>query len=428
MERQVAGRERDRVGGKGGEFNFLLSRLPASIHAPFRVVFSSHIFIYYFLPAMLLGYYALYRAPQRWRNCWLIVTGYLFYGWAEPRFVPLMFFTTSVDWLMSLVIAHNTWRVWRCWGAPVPLLPRGEARSRLQHSAITVSVVLNLAVLGFFKYFNFGVDSYNTLAQRGRRDAPAMGHRAARRAAARHQLLHLPGALLYDRCLSRRRGGDDELHRFLVLRLDGAAPRRRPDPQVLVPRGPDEEPHADARQIRARLDVFHARAREENPAREPVRQGRRHALRCRHRPHARCLVRRGRVRLPDLLRFQRLLGHGDRPRAHARLRLREELRLAVSRRVDHRFLAALAHLAFHVAARVPLHSARRQSPRRPADLREPHHHDAARRALARRLVDLRHLGRPARRRCWRWRKGPGWRDSTRASPSRRALRSPFSSC
>jgi hypothetical protein len=34
------------------------------------VVFSSHFFIYYFLPFALLGYYALFRAPQRWRNSW----------------------------------------------------------------------------------------------------------------------------------------------------------------------------------------------------------------------------------------------------------------------------------------------------------------------------------------------------------------------
>ena len=113
---------------------------------------------------MLLGYYALYRAPQRWRNFWLILTGYLFYGWAEPRFVPLMFLTTSVDWLMSLVIAHNTWRVWGVAGQPVPLLARGAPRTRLQRGAITISIVSNLVVLGFFKYFNFGLDSYNALA------------------------------------------------------------------------------------------------------------------------------------------------------------------------------------------------------------------------------------------------------------------------
>jgi alginate O-acetyltransferase complex protein AlgI len=127
------------------------------------VVFSSHIFIYYFLPGALLGYYALVRTPQRWRNFWLIVTGYIFYGWAEPRFALLMLGTTSVDWLMSLVIAHNNWHVWRLWHRPVPKLARGETRTRLQHVAITISVISNLLALGFFKYFNFGLDTYNAI-------------------------------------------------------------------------------------------------------------------------------------------------------------------------------------------------------------------------------------------------------------------------
>ncbi len=126
-----------------------------------RVVFSSHIFIFYFLPLALLGYYALAGAPQRWRNFWLIITGYIFYGWAEPRFMLLMFATTSIDWLMSLVIAHDSWRFWEFRGKEVRELPRRAPRSRTQYIAITASVVSNLAVLGFFKYFNFGVDSYN---------------------------------------------------------------------------------------------------------------------------------------------------------------------------------------------------------------------------------------------------------------------------
>ncbi len=129
------------------------------------MVFSSHIFIFYFLPLALLGYYALAGAPQRWRNFWLIVTGYIFYGWAEPRFMLLMFATTSIDWLMSLVIAHDSWRFWDRRPALQPgrdgLQSRPPKRSRTQHAAIVISVVSNLAVLGFFKYFNFGVDSYN---------------------------------------------------------------------------------------------------------------------------------------------------------------------------------------------------------------------------------------------------------------------------
>jgi alginate O-acetyltransferase complex protein AlgI len=125
------------------------------------VVFSSHLFIFYFLPLALLGYYALAAAPQRWRNFWLIITGYVFYGWAEPRFMLLMFATTSIDWLMSLVIAHDSWRFWEFRGKPVTALPLRAERSKRQRFAITASVVANLAVLGFFKYFNFGVDSYN---------------------------------------------------------------------------------------------------------------------------------------------------------------------------------------------------------------------------------------------------------------------------
>src|SRR4051812_27233568 len=129
------------------------------------MVFSSHFFIYYFLPFVLLGYYALIKAPQRWRNAWLILTGYTFYGWAEPRFMALMFATTFIDWLMSLVIAHDSWVVWRVWNRPVKIVDPAHRRTRTRRIAITISIVSNLVVLGFFKYFNFGIDSYNTLVQ-----------------------------------------------------------------------------------------------------------------------------------------------------------------------------------------------------------------------------------------------------------------------
>ncbi|MGZ5004177.1 MAG: MBOAT family O-acyltransferase, partial [Chthoniobacterales bacterium] len=95
-------------------------------------------------------------------NLWLILTGYIFYGWAEPRFIVLMFATTSIDWLMSLVIAHDSWHVWSFFRKPVRILPRRAQRSRAQFAAITTSVVSNLVVLGFFKYFNFGIESYNS--------------------------------------------------------------------------------------------------------------------------------------------------------------------------------------------------------------------------------------------------------------------------
>ncbi len=126
------------------------------------MVFSSHIFIYFFLPLTLLGYYLLRGAPQRWRNLWLAGTGYVFYGWAEPRFVGLMFATTSLDWMLSLVIAHDEWRPWRWRGEP-PGLERGGARSGRQRRALLGSVMSNLLALGVFKYFNFGLESLNAM-------------------------------------------------------------------------------------------------------------------------------------------------------------------------------------------------------------------------------------------------------------------------
>lgn len=145
------------------------------------MVFSSHLFIYYFLPCWLLGYYAMARCPVRWRNSWLALTGYLFYGWAEPRFVPLMFATTLIDWLMSQVIARNRWAAWRT--PPLPLIRHGP-RSRAQRAALTVSILSNLLVLGFFKYFNFGLASYNGVAH-------LLGHDALQWQTALHVVLPL---------------------------------------------------------------------------------------------------------------------------------------------------------------------------------------------------------------------------------------------
>jgi len=124
------------------------------------MVFSSHIFLFYFLPAALAMYFGLARASQRTRNLCLALAGYAFYGWANPTFIVLMFGTTFVDWLASLIIARDTWRPFS--GGPLTALPPGS-RTRRQRLALRTSIVSNLAVLGFFKYFHFGVDSYNGL-------------------------------------------------------------------------------------------------------------------------------------------------------------------------------------------------------------------------------------------------------------------------
>jgi alginate O-acetyltransferase complex protein AlgI len=121
------------------------------------MVFSSHVFLFYFLPLALGLYYLL---PWRAKHLGLALVSYLFYGWANPLFMVLMLFSTLVDYLAGRVMAHNGFRGW---GKPLALLSKDQPRSRIQRWALTISIVSNLSLLGFFKYFNFAVENYNTL-------------------------------------------------------------------------------------------------------------------------------------------------------------------------------------------------------------------------------------------------------------------------
>ena len=116
------------------------------------MVFSSYLFIFFFLPLALLGYYA---APKRLRHLTLTVFSYIFYGWTNPWFCLLMLFNTSVDYTNGR------------------LMQAYPARKKL---FVTLSIVCDLAILGFFKYFNFGLDNYNaTMAALGNPEAQYLG-------------------------------------------------------------------------------------------------------------------------------------------------------------------------------------------------------------------------------------------------------------
>ena len=146
------------------------------------MVFSSHVFVFYFLPLALVGYLLL---PLRGKHVFLTLASYFFYGWANPLFVVLMFVSTAIDYLAGL--AQTGQFDPAAWKEPVPILPavspgRPSARwwnwllvpyvvswlrldtptrTPTQKWALLVSIAANLALLGFFKYFNFGLDAWN---------------------------------------------------------------------------------------------------------------------------------------------------------------------------------------------------------------------------------------------------------------------------
>ncbi len=108
------------------------------------MVFTTHIFIFYFLPLFLLVYFNL---PYTWRNCWITLASYVFYGWWEPWFVCLMLFTTLMDFF---------------WGRMITAPRATPARRKL---ALAACVATNLSFLGFFKYYMFSAESLNRLLE-----------------------------------------------------------------------------------------------------------------------------------------------------------------------------------------------------------------------------------------------------------------------
>lgn len=121
------------------------------------MVFSSFLFLFYFLPLTLGLYYA---APRRWRLGVLTVLSYVFYGWTNPLYLPLMWLSSSIDYVAGGIIAADARRL----STSAALSSRAaECHTFRQRAALVISVVSNLAILGFFKYFNFGADAYRDL-------------------------------------------------------------------------------------------------------------------------------------------------------------------------------------------------------------------------------------------------------------------------
>jgi len=105
------------------------------------VVFSTPIFLYGFLPLMLVVYYLL---PRPVRNGWLVAGSYFFYGWGNPFYILLLLFSTLLDFVCALFI------------------PSAGARTR--RLLLGASLLGNLGVLVFFKYSGFLARTADDLA------------------------------------------------------------------------------------------------------------------------------------------------------------------------------------------------------------------------------------------------------------------------
>jgi D-alanyl-lipoteichoic acid acyltransferase DltB (MBOAT superfamily) len=104
------------------------------------MLFDSPVFFLFLI--IVVSVYWLLRTRRR-QNVFLLIASYFFYGWWDWRFLGLIFASTLVDFACARGIARST---------------NGRKRKLL----LAVSITVNLVFLGFFKYFNFFIDSAAT--------------------------------------------------------------------------------------------------------------------------------------------------------------------------------------------------------------------------------------------------------------------------
>lgn len=100
------------------------------------MLFNSYVFLFAFLPVAYLVFWCLRSAQQRY--VWLALTGYVFYGYWDARFCLLMAFSTVVSYVAGL-----------------GLLKYSDSRVRRWY--LIVPITVDLCLLGFFKYADFGL-------------------------------------------------------------------------------------------------------------------------------------------------------------------------------------------------------------------------------------------------------------------------------
>ncbi len=109
------------------------------------MLFSGIPFLYYFLPVVLIFYFAV---PQKLKNVVLLISSLVFYGWGEPKYVVLM--------IASIIIGYVSGR-----------LIEAKSNKREKKIFLFISVFANLGFLAYFKYADFFIENFNAVTGLG---------------------------------------------------------------------------------------------------------------------------------------------------------------------------------------------------------------------------------------------------------------------
>ncbi len=109
------------------------------------MLFSSILFLFYFLPITLALYYLMPKRNIQARNAVLLIASLLFYSWGEPVYIVLMIYSAFLNYYSALQIG------------------RAQEKGKSGKGSMLFALVMNLLILGFFKYFGFLMDTFNSL-------------------------------------------------------------------------------------------------------------------------------------------------------------------------------------------------------------------------------------------------------------------------
>lgn len=111
------------------------------------MLFSSNVFLFAFLPAVIFIYYVLLRWSRPLQNVFLCIASLFFYAWGEPRFVLVMMLSIAVNWAGGLAVSTL------------------KIRENIHAAKLVLAadIVFNLVIIFIFKYLSFFSNNYNVL-------------------------------------------------------------------------------------------------------------------------------------------------------------------------------------------------------------------------------------------------------------------------
>ena len=110
------------------------------------MLFSSIVFLFYFLPIVLVTYYLL-RKSYRLKNIFLLVASLFFYAWGEPWFVLIMILSIMLNYIFALII------------------DKYRDKKSIARLILILTCVTNLGILFVFKYLGFTIRTINEMAR-----------------------------------------------------------------------------------------------------------------------------------------------------------------------------------------------------------------------------------------------------------------------